>query len=255
MNNRRIAIVTGVSRLKGIGYAICTELAKRNFDIFFTYWTNYDNKMPWKVGLNEPTQIQNEILNLGVNCEKLELDFAITNSAGILFSEVQDKLGQASVLVNNATYSTQTSIDNFSAAELDQHYEINLKATTLLTIEFIKRFNLKQGGRIINLTSGQSLGEMSDEIAYAVTKGAIETLTKTISQKIASKGITINAVNPGPTDTGWINEKLRKIILEKSPMGRIGIPKDAARLIAFLASDEAEWVTGQIIHSEGGFAR
>jgi 3-oxoacyl-[acyl-carrier protein] reductase len=253
--NKKIAIVTGVSRLKGIGYAICTELAKHNFDIFFTYWTTYDNQMPWKVELDEPTQIQNEILKLGVKCEKLELNLALTNSIEQLLNQVQDKLGQASVLVNNATYSTQTDINNFSASELDKHYEINLKATTLLTIEFIKRFNLKQGGRIINLTSGQSLGEMSDEIAYAVTKGAIETLTKTISQKIATKGITINAVNPGPTDTGWMDESLTTLILEKSPMGRIGTPKDASRLIAFLATDEAEWITGQIIHSEGGFAR
>jgi 3-oxoacyl-[acyl-carrier protein] reductase len=253
--NRKIAIVTGVSRLKGIGYAICIELAKRNFDIFFTYWTTYDNQMPWKVGSYEPTQIQKEIIKLGVKCEKLELNLALTNSAELLFNEVENTLGQASVLVNNATYSTLTDIYNFSATELDNHYDINLKATTLLTIEFIKRFTLQQGGRIINLTSGQSLGEMSNEIAYAVTKGAVETLTKTISQKIATKGITINAVNPGPTDTGWMDENLTTLILEKSPMGRIGTPKDASRLIAFLASDEAEWVTGQIIHSEGGFTR
>jgi 3-oxoacyl-[acyl-carrier protein] reductase len=253
--NRKVAIVTGVSRLKGIGCAICIELAKRNFDVFFTYWTTYDNQMPWKVGSDEPNQMQNEIIKLGVKCEKLELNLALKNSAELLFNEVQDKLGQASVLVNNATYSTQIDIDNFSATELDKHYDINLKATTLLTIEFIKRFTLQQGGRIINLTSGQSLGEMCNEIAYAVTKGAIETLTKTISQKIATKGITINAVNPGPTDTGWMDENLTTLILEKSPMGRIGTPKDAARLIAFLASDEADWITGQIIHSEGGFTR
>jgi|SRR5450432_805342 3-oxoacyl-[acyl-carrier protein] reductase len=253
--NRKIAIVTGVSRLKGIGYSICTELAKRNIDIFFTYWTNYDNQMPWKVDFDEPNLIQNEIRKYGVNCEKLELDLSLVNSVELLLNDVQNKLGQASILVNNATYSTQTDIDNFSATELDKHYEINLKATTLLTIEFIKRFNFKQGGRIINLTSGQSLGEMSNEIANAVTKGAIETLTKTISQKIATKGITINAVNPGPTDTGWMDEKLTAMILEKSPMGRIGTPKDVSQLISFLASDEAEWITGQIIHSEGGFTR
>lgn len=253
--SKKIAIVTGVSRIKGIGYSICTELAKHNFDIFFTYWTNYDNQMPWKVGFDEPSIIQAEILKFGVKCEKLELDLSISNSAKLLLNEVKNKLGKASVLINNATYSTQTDIDNFSETELDRHYEINLKATTLLTIEFVKQFDLKVGGRIINLTSGQSLGEMSSEIAYALTKGAIETLTKTISQKIASKGITINAINPGPTDTGWMDEKVTAMILEKSPMGRIGTPKDASRLIAFLASDEAEWITGQIIHSEGGFTR
>jgi 3-oxoacyl-[acyl-carrier protein] reductase len=253
--NRKIALVTGVSRLKGIGFSICTELAKQNFDIFFTYWTAYDNQMPWKVDFSEPNLIQNEIRKYSVSCEKLESDLSLANSVDQLLNEVQNKLGKPSVLVNNATYSTETNIDNFSASELDKHYEINLKATTLLTIEFIKRFNLRQGGRIISLTSGQSLGEMSSEIAYAITKGAIETLTKTISQTIAQKGITINAVNPGPTDTGWMDETTKELILKKSPMGRIGTPIDAARLIAFLASEEAEWITGQIIHSEGGFTR
>jgi 3-oxoacyl-[acyl-carrier protein] reductase len=96
---------------------------------------------------------------------------------------------------------------------------------------------------------------MSEEIAYAVTKGAVETLTRTISQCLAQRGITINAVNPGPTDTGWMDEQLTAVILGKSPMGRVGTPRDVARLIGFLASEEAEWVTGQIIHSEGGFTR
>jgi 3-oxoacyl-[acyl-carrier protein] reductase len=105
------------------------------------------------------------------------------------------------------------------------------------------------------LTSGQSLGPMAGNIAYASTKGAIEAFTLTMSAEVASKGITVNAVNPGPTDTGWMNENIKNHILSKSPMGRIGMPQDALRLIAFLASDEAEWVTGQIIHSEGGFQR
>lgn len=253
--NNKIAVVTGVSRLKGIGHAVCIELAKRDFDIFFTYWTNYDNQMPWKVSPDEPDLIQDRIRRLGVKCEKFELDLGGANSAELLLNEVQNRLGQPSVLVNNATYSYQTGIDDFTEAELNKHYEINLKATCLLTIEFVKRFDLKQGGRIINVTSGQSLGEMSNEIAYAVTKGAVETLTKTISQKIAERGITINAVNPGPTNTGWMDETLEAAFLDRSPTGRVGEPEDAARLISFLASDEAEWITGQIIHSEGGFRR
>ncbi|GAB3220711.1 SDR family oxidoreductase [Spirosoma arcticum] len=253
--DKKIAIVTGVSRFKGIGYAICSELARNNIDIFFTYWTPYDNQMPWKVGAEEPNLIQNEVIKYGVKCEKLELDLSNVNSVELLFNEVENRLGPASVLINNATYSTQTNITNFSAYELDKHYEINLRATTLLTLEFTKRFTLSQGGRIINLTSGQSLGEMSDEIAYAITKGAVETLTRTISQRIAKHGITINAINPGPTDTGWMDDNLTKVFLEKSPMGRIGTPHDAARLVSFLASDEAEWITGQVIHSEGGFIR
>lgn len=253
--NRKIAIVTGVSRIKGIGRAICCELAKRNFDIFFTYWSEYDKKMPWSANENEPKLIQKEIEKIGVRCKKLELDLSIENSSKILFSEVVNQLGFPLVLVNNATYSTQTTIDNITAEELDKHYQVNLKATTLLTVEFIKQFNFKKNGRIINLSSGQSLGQMPNEIAYAITKGAIETLTYTLSQKIAQKGITINAVNPGPNDTGWMNQKMKEELLNQFPMNRIGKPKDTSKLVGFLVSEDADWITGQIIHSEGGFKR
>ncbi len=253
--NRRIAIVTGVSRLKGIGRAICLALAKKGIDIFFTYWTPYDNEMPWKVEAKEPEMIQAEIKALGVRCKKMELDLTESSAIEQLFQRVNDTLGQPSILVNNATYSTQTSVEDITGEELDKHYALNLRATTLLCVEFIRRFQEGLQGRIINLSSGQSLGPMSDEIAYAITKGAIETLTYTLHQKIAAIGITINAVNPGPTDTGWMDAELNQVLLKQFPTKRIGMPKDVAKLITFLASEEAEWITGQIIHSEGGFIR
>ncbi|MCH2234771.1 MAG: SDR family oxidoreductase [Crocinitomicaceae bacterium] len=253
--NNRIAIVTGVSRLKGIGRAICYELASKGFDIFFTYWLPYDKSMPWNVNEDEPEIILKEILDTGVRCEKLELDLSSEKAYEKLFSAVKNKLGSPLVLVNNATYSTETTINNLTESELDKHYSINLKATTLLCLEFIKQFEFNKNGRIINLSSGQSLGQMPNEIAYAITKGAIETLTYTLSQEIASKGITINAVNPGPNDTGWINEELRNSLIKQFPMKRIGKPKDTAKLVGFLTSKDADWITGQIIHSEGGFKR
>ncbi|MEL6536939.1 MAG: SDR family oxidoreductase [Bacteroidota bacterium] len=253
--NNKLAIVTGASRLKGIGRAICCELASKGFDIFFTYWLSYDQEMPWGVQDEEPKKIQEEILSFGVRCEKMELDLSRENAHEVLLREVKAKLGSPTVLVNNATYSTETTLDNLTATELDKHYAINLKATTLLTLAFVQQFASGNHGRIINLSSGQSLGPMPNEIAYAVTKGAIETLTYTLSQAIAAKGITINAVNPGPNDTGWMDDSLRAQLLSQFPMKRIGTPKDTAKLIGFLASEEAEWVTGQIIHSEGGFKR
>ena len=253
--NRQIAIVTGTSRLKGIGRAICVELAKNNIDIFFTYWTNYDKQMPWSVKGNEPDLIQAEIKNLGAKCEKLELNFLEEPSIKTLLDEVEKKMGFPTILINNATYSTQTSISEITSEELDRHYVVNFKAPTLLIAEFVRRFDGRKNGRIINLTSGQTLSFMSSEIAYATTKGAIETLTRTISQEIAKKGITINAVNPGLTDTGWLDEKQERMFTERFPMGRLGQPKDIAKLISFLVSENAAWITGQVIHSEGGFVR
>ncbi len=252
---RKVAIVTGVSRQKGIGRAICQELAKNQFDIFFTYWSAYDHQMPWKVEENEPDQIQKEIRALGVNCEKLELDISQKNSITDLLNTVEQLMRGPHVLINNATYSTETSIESITAVELDKHYQVNLKATTLLCIEFIKRFKHQSQGRIINISSGQSLGPMPNEIAYAITKAAIDNLTKTLAQEIASKGITINSVNPGPNDTGWISENLKESLIQQFPKNRIGQPTDTANLIGFLVSEKADWITGQIIHSEGGFKR
>ncbi len=96
---------------------------------------------------------------------------------------------------------------------------------------------------------------MPGELAYAATKGAISAFTKSLSRELASLRITVNAINPGPTDSTWMNDEIREYLLPQFPMGRIGAPEDAARLVAFLASEEAEWITGQIIHSEGGFIR
>ena len=109
------------------------------------------------------------------------------------------------------------------------------------------------GGLIINLTSGQSVAPIPGELAYVATKGAIEAFTVSLSVELASYGITVNAVDPGATDSGWMTEAIRQELLPRFPMGRICQPEDAAQLIAFLASDEAAWITGQIIHSRGGF--
>lgn len=252
---RRIAIVTGVSRLKGIGKAICLELASKGIDVFFTYWTAYDKEMPWGVAQEEPELIQAEIEEKGVRCEKLELDLSVSGAIQELLKEVKIRMGNPHILINNATYSTETRVDSLTESELDKHYQINLKANTLLTLEFIRGFQYKDGGRIVSITSGQSLGPMPNEIAYAITKGAIETLIYTLASEIASKGITINGVNPGPNDTGWMDDSLRKELLKRFPMKRVGNPQDTAKLVGFLASEDAEWITGQIIHSEGGFMR
>lgn len=96
---------------------------------------------------------------------------------------------------------------------------------------------------------------MPGELAYATTKGAIDALTITLSAEVAKLGITVNAVNPGPTNTGWMTDVIKTELLPLFPFGRIGEPSDVARLIKFLVSEDAGWITGQIIHSEGGFIR
>jgi len=251
--NERLAIVTGASRRIGIGAAVCRALAAHGTDIFFTYWRSVDSMLPLGVDVEGPAKLQNELIELGVRCESLEIDLSQIDAPKRILDEVELRLGSPSILVNNAAYSTRDGFEVLDAATLDAHYAVNMRGTFLLTVEFARRLSGKSGGRIINLTSGQSLGPMPGELAYVATKGAVEAFTVSLSAELASHGITVNAVDPGPTDTGWMTEEVRKELLPRFPQGRIGQPEDVARLIAFLASDEAAWITGQVMHSSGGF--
>jgi 3-oxoacyl-[acyl-carrier protein] reductase len=250
----RAAVVTGAGRRRGIGAAICRALAEKGADVFFTYWGAYDSSMA-PDDEDGPKALLEELRGAGVRAEALELDLSLPESPERLLDVAAERLGPPSILVNNAAYSKRDGYESLDAATLDAHYAVNLRATALLSVVFARRFDGGTGGRIINLTSGQSLGAMPGELAYAATKGAIEAFTQTLAAEVGHKGITVNALNPGPTDTGWMSEELKQELSSKFAAGRVGKPEDAARLVAFLAGDEAVWITGQVLHSEGGFLR
>jgi len=248
-----IAIVTGASRQRGIGSAVCRALAQRGIDIFFTHWSPYDRFMRYEGEEETPLHLQNELRAMGVRCEQMSVDLGDVEAPRRILDTVEERLGSASILVNNAAYSeNQQPFDKLTAATLDKFYAINIRGTLLLSIEFARRFVQATGGRIINLSSGQGVGAMPGEIPYIATKGAIEAFTVTLAAELAPRGITVNAIDPGATDTGWMTEELKQALLAHAPMGRIGQPEDAARLIRFLASEESGWITGQIMHSRGG---
>lgn len=251
----KLAIITGAGRLNGIGAAICRELAENGCSIFFTYWTAYDNSMPWKSEPDEPVELKEELERFDVKVASLEVDLSQPEVLSSLLEQVESELGQPDILVNNAAYSTDTDYSTLTIEGLDRHYRVNVLATTILSSSFAKRFTKGSGGRIINLTSGQFKGPMPGELAYATTKEAVDALTITLSAEVAPLGITVNAVNPGPTDSGWMTPDIQDALQPRFPFGRAGEPKDAAKLVKFLASDDAAWITGQILHSEGGFER
>ena len=247
-NQNRIALITGASNSRDIGTAICRKLASLGIDIFFTYWNSEDDWI---------NQFKQELIDTGVHCENIKIDLSNANAAFEILDTVQTKLGFPSILVNNAAHSTRDGYLELDAKTLDKHYSVNMRSTFLLSAEFARRFEKASmnSGRIINMTSGQELGPMPGELAYVATKGAISAFTKSLSVELAPLGITVNAVNPGPTDSTWMNDEIRTYLLSKFPMGRVGLPEDVARIIAFLASDESKWITGQVIHSEGGYIR
>ena len=251
----RVAVVTGVGRRRGIGSAVCRALAARGADVALSYWKAYDRGMPWDPDEEEPRRLVEELGGGDVRAAAVEVDLSLAGSPKELLDAVDERLGVPSILVNVAAHSTRDGYERLDAETIDDHHAVNVRAMALLSVLFARRYPGGPGGRIVNFSSGQSLGPMQDELAYGMTKGAIEAFTRSLAASVGHKGITVNAVNPGPTDTGWIPEELGRKLLPKFPAGRIGQPEDAARLVAFLAGDEAAWITGQTIHSEGGFVR
>jgi 3-oxoacyl-[acyl-carrier protein] reductase len=156
------------------------------------------------------------------------------------------------ILVVNHALSRMGKLSELTADDLDAHLHVNVRASLLLVKEFAARHDGRPGGRVCLLTSGQDLAPMAGEVAYAASKGAIQQITPTLADALADRSVTVNAVNPGPTDTGWAAglDPGRAM-----PFGRWGSPDDAARLIAWLCSEDGGWVTGQVIDSEGGFRR
>jgi 3-oxoacyl-[acyl-carrier protein] reductase len=164
-----------------------------------------------------------------------------------------DALGPLDILVVNHARSGHGRLDELAAEEIDAFLHENVRASLLLVREFAARHDdSRPGGRVVLFTSGQHLAPMAREVAYAVSKGALQQATLTLADGLADRGITVNAVNPGPTDTGWLAGERPGL---EMPFGRWGDPDDAARLVAWLCTDDAAWITGQTINSEGGFRR
>lgn len=154
----------------------------------------------------------------------------------------------------NHARSGHGRLNELTAEEIDAFLHENVRASLLLVREFAARYEVsRECGRVVLLTSGQHLAPMTREVAYAVSKGALQQATLTLADELANRQITVNAVNPGPTDTGWGLAEQDPV--GTMPFGRWGEPDDAARLVTWLCSDDARWITGQTIDSEGGFRR
>lgn len=258
----KIAIVTGTSREGGIGAAVCRALANEGASLFFTHLYDYDKEVyPQDADEHWPELFAEELRKMGVQAAHMKVDLTEPGSASYLLAEVRNKIGLPTILVNNATYSVDADFRQLNESLIDAHCAVNIRGTFMLSAQFARMLEAENnarssdvlGGRIINLTSGQGKVPMPGNLAYAATKGAISVFTESLAAELAPLHITVNAVDPGPTDTGWMTEEIKRALLPRFPMGRIGVPEDTAKLITFLASDDSQWITGEIIHSRGGF--
>jgi 3-oxoacyl-[acyl-carrier protein] reductase len=248
----KVALITGVGRKLGIGAAIARTLARAGATIFTTYYQPFDATTPWGSADQEPQSVLAELEPYGVAAAGVEADLADPSAPAQVVAAANRAFGHVDILVNNAAYYQAATLETLTGALLDQHYAVNVRGTLLLCQAFAEQHDGRAGGRIVNLISGQGVTAMPAELPYVMTKAAIEGLTLTLSAALAPKLITVNAVDPGATDTGWITDELRAELLRLAPFGRVGLPDDAAGLIGFLASDAGQWITGQVIRSRGG---
>jgi NAD(P)-dependent dehydrogenase (short-subunit alcohol dehydrogenase family) len=247
----RVAVVTGAGRRAGIGFATARRLVAAGASVLVHAWTPYDVR---EYGATDEEAIAaiEELRADGGRVELVEADFADADAPARVVTAARAAFGHVDVLVVNHTRSSHVPLEELTADELDASLNENVRAALLLVKEFAAQHDGREGGRVILMTSGQHISPMAGEIPYAVSKGALHQATKTLAEALIDRRITVNTVNPGPTDTGW---GLADIEPRSMPLGRWGEPDDAARLIAWLCTDDAQWVTGQVIDSEGGFRR
>ncbi|WP_016701291.1 SDR family oxidoreductase [Actinoalloteichus spitiensis] len=255
----RSALVTAVSRRAGIGYAVARRLAALGADLFLHHHLPHDERQPWGAdpgGVDAVVSGVAECARPGGVVAHGDVDLAQPAGPAEVTRTAVECLGHVDVLVcNQALSGSDGALDVLEAADLDAHFAVNARASLLLAQAFGRQHDGRPGGRIVFLTSGQDLGVMRNEIAYATSKGALAAITPSLADHFADRGITVNAVNPGPVDTGYAPPAAHEEVRRRFPGGAWGGPDDPARLISWLVGDDGRWVTGQVINSEGGFRR
>lgn len=245
------AIITGVGRYNGIGAEICRMLSSKGYGLFITSYREYDEKC---AGIDE-----NDIDKLLKDCKNTtaifrDYDLGFEKEIFSLFDEANKELGEIDVLVNCMCHFVDDSLSNLSEELLLTSARVNTIGPALLCREFIRRYK-GDCGRIVLFSSTQELEPSINQMSYVFTKASVPIIVKNLAIYAADKNTTINAINPGFTDTGIMDEEIAKRYIQKNPFHRIGTVKDAANIVEFLISTESSWITGQTINSEGGLYR
>lgn len=248
-DKRPVALVTGASRRAGIGVAVAERLASDGWDVATTYWTPYDRRMPWGSRALELDEIDARLRQLGAATAAVEADLSQLETPRRIFDDVEAQLGSVTALVLSHCESVNADLVSTTVESFDLHFAVNARASWLLVREFAMRYRSALGhGRIVALTSDHT----ADNLAYGASKGALDRIVLAAARELGHLAVSANVVNPGPNDTGWMSDDLKRDVARATPSGRIGTPRDAASLVAFLCSERGGWVNGQLLHSDGG---
>ena len=282
----RTVVVTGVSRRAGIGHAVACRAADLGASLLCHHFSPHDAEQPWGADSVGATldSVRGHLV-AGARLIDIEADVRDPEAPQAVIEYAVRSFGTVDALVcNQASSGRDGALERITAADLDHHWAVDARASLLLVQAYAEhaadRHEAEPGGgsresggggggagsavlrgSVVLMTSGQGLGPMPEEIAYCTAKAALAGITPSLAAGLAERGIRLNTVNPGPVDTGYMDypgcedDGLRDAVAGMFPRGRIAQPDDPARLICWLLTDDASWVTGQVISAEGGFRR
>ncbi|MBM01451.1 MAG: 3-oxoacyl-[acyl-carrier-protein] reductase [Chloroflexi bacterium] len=242
---KRHALITGASR--GIGAAIALELAKVGHSISVNY-----NSHP-----NDADKVVKDLINLGVEAKAVQGDVSDKKSVKDMIKSATDSLGSIDILVNNAGIISDNLLMRMKDEEFDKVVDTNLKGTYYCSKECIPSMVKQRWGRIINITSVVGIRGNIGQTNYSASKAAIHAFTYSLAKELATRGVTVNAIAPGYITTATVDvlsEKLKDHIMTWIPMKRFGTPDEISGMAAFMASEKARYMTGEVVKIDGGMA-
>jgi 3-oxoacyl-[acyl-carrier protein] reductase len=262
----RVALVTGANH--GIGAATAQALATAGCAVFIHFFRFRPIDAPGAAQrMQDATKVVNEIRAAGGRAESWEADLAVPATVSALFDRAETAFGRVEIVVNNAAVSEHDTFDprpdardwagrpaaHLTVESHDRHFAVNTRAVALMMAEQGRRHFARGGtwGRIINVSTDAS-PSFPGEVSYGASKHAMESYSRAAAWELGRFGITVNIVSPGPTDTGWITPEMVEGMRRTTPLGRVGTPADIADVIAFLASEQGRWLTGQVYFVGGG---
>lgn len=242
----KVALVTGGSR--GIGRAIALELANRGHQVAINYYTGNED---------EASEVLTEITSAGGVGITVEADVSDSGSVEQLFSAVTDQLGQVDILVNNAGITRDGLLMRMDTSDWDAVLATNLRSVYLCSKAALRPMLRSKWGRIVSVSSVAGISGNAGQANYAASKAGVVGFTKSVAKEVGSRGVTVNAIAPGFIDTDMtrsLPEGVREAALGAIAAGRFGLPEEVASAVGYLASDQAAFITGQVLVVDGGMA-
>ena len=246
---RPVALVTGAGRLENIGAGIARQLAADGWDLVLSCWAGYDARMPWGSEPDDVLRLTAELEAIGAKVHVLPADLQDPAVPDRLVADAVQLAGPLQGLVLSHAESVDSGVLDTSLESFDRHFAVNTRANWQLIAAFARQAT-DDGGAIVALTSDHT----AFNLPYGASKGALDRIVIAAARELGPRGVSANVLNPGPVDTGWMDDEVRNELTARQPTGRLGTPADVAGTVAFLLSPAGRWVSGQLIKADGGFS-